>query len=65
LTFAFAVRAVASLSALSGWLGKPATNNTVAHALRRLQAANGVTRLSVGHYRVEDEALADWVRRRK
>ncbi len=54
-----------SLAALSSGLGKPATKNTVAHALRRLQVNNVVTRLGVGHYRVEDEAFADWVRRRK
>lgn len=53
------------LAALSSWLRKPATKNTVAHALRRLQTHNVVTRLAVGHYRVEDEAFAEWVRRRR
>ena len=47
------------------WLGKAATKNTVAQALRRLQAANIVARLGVGHYRVEDEAFAEWLRRRR
>ncbi|TAM55432.1 MAG: hypothetical protein EPN57_02515 [Paraburkholderia sp.] len=53
-----------SLATLSAWMNKPATKNTVAHALRRLQADNLVTRLSVGHYRVEDEAFAEWLRQR-
>lgn len=52
-----------SLATLSAWTNKPATKNTVAHALRRLQADNLVTRLAVGHYRVEDEAFAEWLRR--
>jgi hypothetical protein len=59
------IHGASSLAALSAWLGKPATKNTVAHALRRLQADNVVTRLGIGHYRVEDEAFAEWVRRRK
>lgn len=53
-----------ALLALTACLGKPATKNTVAHALRRLQTNNIVTRMSVGHYRVEDEAFAEWLRRR-
>lgn len=52
---------IARLTALTG---KPATKNTAAHALRRLQVKNIVTRLSMGEYRIEDEAFADWVRRR-
>ncbi|WP_242538927.1 ATP-binding protein [Trinickia acidisoli] len=59
------IHGAGSLAVLSAWLGKPATKNTVAHALRRLQAESIVTRLGVGHYRVEDEAFADWLRRRK
>lgn len=54
-----------ALATLSAWLGKAATKNTVAHALRRLQVDNVVTRLGVGHYRVEDEAFAEWLRRRR
>ena len=54
-----------SLTLLSSWLGKPATKNTVAQALKRLQTHNVVARLAVGHYRVEDEAFAEWLRRRR
>ena len=43
-------------------LGKTAPMNTPQQALRRLQAANLVTRLDHGEYRFEDEAFADWVR---
>lgn len=32
--------------------------------LRRLQAENIVTRLAVGEYLIEDEAFAEWIRRR-
>jgi hypothetical protein len=49
---------------LSAMLEKAATKNTAAHALRRLQAENTVTRLAFGEYRIEDEAFADWIRRR-
>jgi hypothetical protein len=56
--------AQSGMAKLSGMLGKPATKNTAAHALRRLQSENTVTRLSVGDYRIEDEAFAEWVRRR-
>lgn len=56
---------IQSLTLLSEWLGKPATKNTVAQALKRLQAHNVVARLAVGHYRVEDEAFAEWIRRRR
>ncbi|HLX02157.1 MAG TPA: hypothetical protein VKS80_08555 [Trinickia sp.] len=55
---------VAGLARLSALLGKPATKNTAAHALRRLQAQNAVTRLALGDYRIEDEAFAEWIRRR-
>jgi len=34
-------------------------------ALRRLQSHNIVTRLAIGDYRIEDEAFAEWVRRRR
>ncbi|CAN7280872.1 ATP-binding protein [Trinickia sp. LjRoot230] len=54
----------AGLARLSELLGKTATKNTAAHALRRLQALNVVTRVSLGDYRFEDEAFAEWVRRR-
>jgi len=54
----------AGLSRLSARLGKPATKNTAAQALRRLQAQNVVTRMAVGDYRIEDEAFAEWIRRR-
>ena len=52
------------LATLSASLGKPATRNTAGHALRRLQSENVVTRLALGTYRIEDEAFAEWVRRR-
>ncbi|WP_323144911.1 hypothetical protein [Massilia phyllosphaerae] len=45
-------------------LGTKANKSTAAHALRRLQAENMVTRLAIGEYRVEDEAFAEWLRRR-
>jgi hypothetical protein len=54
----------AGLERLSSMLGITATKNTASHALRRLQAENMVTRLSIGEYRVEDEAFAEWLRRR-
>lgn len=43
-------------------LAKAPSMNTPAHALRRLQAANIVTKLNQGEYRFEDEAFAQWVR---
>jgi AAA+ ATPase superfamily predicted ATPase len=52
------------LARLKELTGKPATKNTAAHALRRLQAQSIVTRLAVGDYRIEDEAFAEWIRRR-
>jgi hypothetical protein len=58
------VHSAAGLARLSDLLGKDATKNTAAHALRRLQAANAVTRLAFGEYRIEDEAFAEWIRRR-
>lgn len=54
----------AGLARLSSILGITATKNTASHALRRLQAENMVTRLAIGEYRVEDEAFAEWLRRR-
>lgn len=54
----------AGLARLSSLLGITATKNTASHALRRLQAENMVTRLAIGEYRVEDEAFAEWLRRR-
>jgi hypothetical protein len=56
--------AAAVLERLTGSLGKPVTKNTMAHALRRLQAINIVTKLAYGEYHIEDEAYAEWVRRR-
>jgi hypothetical protein len=58
------LHSAAGLSRLSARVGKTATKNTAAQALRRLQAQNMVTRLSIGDYRVEDEAFAEWIRRR-
>jgi hypothetical protein len=52
------------MAKLSAMLGKPATRNTAGHALRRLQSENVVTRLALGDYRIEDEAFAEWIRRR-
>jgi len=54
----------AGMIKLSVLLNKPATRNTAGHALRRLQDDNTVTRLSLGDYRIEDEAYAEWIRRR-
>jgi len=53
------VHSAAGLIRLSELLGKPATKNTAAQALRRLQAENAVTRLAFGDYRIEDEAFAE------
>ncbi|WP_322101696.1 hypothetical protein [Paraburkholderia sp. J41] len=54
----------AGLKRLSELTGKSATKNTAAQALRRLHQKNLVTRLAMGDYRIEDEAFAEWVRRR-
>ncbi|QYY34143.1 hypothetical protein K2O51_32800 (plasmid) [Cupriavidus pinatubonensis] len=54
----------ATLEKLGTMLGKPATRNTTGHALRRLLAATVITRLAMGDYRIEDEAFADWIRKR-
>lgn len=54
----------ATLERLGTMLGKPATRNTTGHALRRLLAATVITRLAMGDYRIEDEAFADWIRKR-
>lgn len=56
------LHSAAGLEHVSALIGKPATRNTVAHALRRLQDANVVTRLALGRYRIEDEAYAEWIR---
>ncbi|MBK4735529.1 ATP-binding protein [Noviherbaspirillum pedocola] len=53
-----------ALGRISASLEKTATKSTVAHALRRLQAGNVVTRVSFGEYRIEEEAFADWIRQR-
>jgi hypothetical protein len=58
------IHSAAGLKRLSSQLGRVATKNTAAQALRRLQSQNAVTRLAIGDYRVEDEAFAEWVRRR-
>lgn len=55
---------MAGLARITELTGKPATKNTAAHAVRRLQARNIVTRLAMGEYRIEDEAFAEWVRKR-
>jgi hypothetical protein len=55
----------AALERLALSSGKTATKNTVAHALRRLQAGNIVTKLAYSEYHVEDEAYAEWVRLRE
>lgn len=52
------------LARLTELTGKQATKNTAAHTLRRLQGQNIITRLALGEYRIEDEAFAEWVRRR-
>jgi hypothetical protein len=56
------LHSAAGLERIGTLIGKPASRNTVGHALRRLQAANAVTRLGQGRYRIEDEAYADWIR---
>jgi hypothetical protein len=43
-------------------LGKPASLNTPAQALKRLIDDTTVTRLDHGEYRFEDDAFAQWVR---
>lgn len=58
------LHSVRGMERLTALVGRPATRNTAAHALRRLQDDNVVTRLSVGQYRIEDEAYAEWIRRR-
>jgi hypothetical protein len=58
------VHGIAGLAKLSAMLGRSATKNTAAQALRRLQADNVVTRRAVGDYRIEDEAFGEWIRRR-
>jgi len=58
------LHSAAGLERLTQMLGTKANKSTAAHALRRLQAENMVTRLAIGEYRVEDEAFAEWLRRR-
>ncbi|MFC0397008.1 ATP-binding protein [Paraburkholderia rhizosphaerae] len=58
------IHSAAGVKRLTQMLGRVATKNTAAQALRRLQAQNVVTRLAVGDYRIEDEAFAEWIRRR-
>lgn len=58
------VHGAPGIAKLAALIGKPATKNTAAHALRRLRAENVVTRLSFGEYRIEDDAFAEWVRKR-
>ena len=52
-----------TLARLKAHTGKPATKNTVGHALRRLQEANIITRLALGNYQFEDETFNEFVRR--
>lgn len=58
------LHSAAGLDRLTQMLGTKANKSTAAHALRRLQTENMVTRLAIGEYRVEDEAFAEWLRRR-
>lgn len=58
------MHSAAGLKRLSEKIGKPATKNTSSQALRRLQGSNAVARLSFGEYRIEDEAFAEWIRRK-
>ncbi|RQS62525.1 hypothetical protein DID96_31460 [Burkholderia sp. Bp8963] len=58
------LHSVPGMARLTALIGRPATRNTAGHALRRLQDDNVVTRLSVGEYRIEDEAYGEWIRRR-
>ncbi|MFS8981063.1 hypothetical protein PO002_42900 [Cupriavidus necator] len=58
------MHSAAGLKQLGDMIGKTATKNTSSQALRRLQAANAIARLSIGEYRIEDEAFAEWIRRR-
>ncbi|HTJ94604.1 MAG TPA: hypothetical protein VL424_16050, partial [Pararobbsia sp.] len=58
------VHSQAGMQRLAKIIGKPVTHNTPGHALRRLQADNQITRLAIGEYRIEDEAFAEWIRRR-
>ncbi|SDV46997.1 ATP-binding protein [Chitinasiproducens palmae] len=60
----YGVHSGSGLSRLSEMLGRPASKSTVSHALRRLEKDNAVTRLGLGDYRIEDEAFADWIRRK-
>jgi hypothetical protein len=45
-------------------LDKAPPMNTPAQSLKRLQAANVITKLNQGEYRFEDEAFAQWVQQR-
>jgi hypothetical protein len=45
-------------------LAKAPPMNTPAQSLKRLQAANVITKLNQGEYRFEDEAFAQWVQQR-
>jgi hypothetical protein len=58
------VHSAAGLSRLTELLGRPVNKSTSSHALRRLQQDNVVTRLAIGEYRIEDEAFAEWIRRK-
>lgn len=58
------VHGATGLARLTELMGKSATKNTAAQSLRRLQLQNVVTRLAFGDYRIEDEAFAEWIRRR-
>jgi AAA domain-containing protein len=57
------IHSAAGLKRLSHLLGRVATKNTAAQALRRLQTQTLVTRLAIGDYRIEDEVFAEWIRR--
>jgi hypothetical protein len=51
------------LAALSVALGKRVDRNIPANALKRLRDDMIVSRLAHGEYRIEDEGLAEWIRR--
>lgn len=52
------------LAALTAALGKRAERSLPANALKRLRDDMLVSRLAHGEYRIEDEALAEWIRQR-
>jgi len=53
-----------SLKRLSDILGQKASDQIAADALSHVLATNILSRLSIGEYRIEDEAFAEWIRRK-